>query len=356
MHYLNYAALCPTRTEAEQEVQATLEEFRRYLYSEAGIRWYEQKVKSSRKKVARLLNVADPSSIAFVPNASMASHLVFSFLDWQPGDTLLTTTHENPSVLREMDWLAHRGVKVHRIDLTTPEDLVSSIEKLVLSRSVKAFVLSHVSHVDGRILPIDKIGVIAKEHNVVFIVDGAQAVGHIPVDLLDLDFDVYFFPGHKWCCGPLGTGALVMHDHFLSSNPAFRKECVDPGKPNAMRFEIGTHNTGLIAGLAKACELKHQEGLGTPLLSLFREEARQELVGMKAIQIVEWGGNQAPGILTFRCLRAEDCQAVLIYLEATDNIVVKPFTDYPKGLCPAIRLFLVPRNRKEHRETGSEHD
>ena len=77
--------------------------------------------------------------------------------------------------------------------------------------------VSHVSHVDGRILPISLLSTMAREREAMFFVDGAKAVGHIPVDLDQLDFDVYFFTCHKWCAGPLGTCAMVLNHHFLNS-------------------------------------------------------------------------------------------------------------------------------------------
>ena len=80
MIYLNYAALSPTRLEAQQEVEATLAEFKSLLYSRAGLDWYHAKISACRKDVADVLDVANPASIAFVPNASMASHLAFSFI------------------------------------------------------------------------------------------------------------------------------------------------------------------------------------------------------------------------------------------------------------------------------------
>ncbi len=97
MIYLNYAALCPTHPEAEREVEGTLAEFKQYLYSDAGIQWYLQKSQRCREKVAKLLNVEDPSRIAFVPNASTANFLVLSSLVWNPGDAIVTSTGMCPT-------------------------------------------------------------------------------------------------------------------------------------------------------------------------------------------------------------------------------------------------------------------
>ena len=277
MIYLNYAALCPTRPEAEHEVASILAEFKQLLYSNAGLKWYERKVAACRQQVAQFFNIVHPSNIAFVSNASMAFHLIISSLHWKQGDIILTSNHENPSIRQEMQKLSDRGVSIKYFQTTTPRELINSIDHFSLKQRIKAIILSQVSHVDGRIFPVQEVGALARERNILFIVDGAQAVGHIPVDLKQFDFDFYFFPGHKWCCGPLGTGAVTVHDHFLSTNSFFGSDPLQSDKSPYRRFEIGTHNIGLIAGLAKACEIKQQDGYNTEYLWSLREKVMREL-------------------------------------------------------------------------------
>ena len=130
MIYLNYAALCPTHPEAEREVEGTLAEFKQYLYSDAGIQWYLQKSQRCREKVGKLLNAQDPSTIAFVPNASTANSLVLSSLVWNPGDAIVTSTHENPSIIRELRTLAQRGVQTHTVKPTSASEFVTAIARL----------------------------------------------------------------------------------------------------------------------------------------------------------------------------------------------------------------------------------
>ena len=137
MKYLNYAALSPTRLEAQQEVEATLAEFRALLYSPAGLDWYGKKIWDFRRTVADLLDVSQPASIAFVPNASMASHLALSFVPWQPGDVILTSTHENPSVLREIQWLAHRQVELLTVKSTSTRTLLTTIREQLPKHQIK---------------------------------------------------------------------------------------------------------------------------------------------------------------------------------------------------------------------------
>lgn len=338
MIYLNYAALCPTLPETEKEVERTLAEFKRYLYSEAGIEWYLKKVSDCRQKVGALLHVNDSSSIAFATNASTAHYLLLSSLKWEPGDTVLTTTHENPSITKQLRALELEGVHVRAVRPTSLHTFLETLEERFDEPGVKAVVMSHVSHVDGRVFPIHEVASLARARQCLVIIDGAQAVGHIPVDLNTLDFDAYFFPGHKWCEGPLGTGAMVMRESFFA-HPRYRGiEAEQPGGSPAGSFEIGTHNIGLIAGLAKACEQRCHQGIDTEPQRTFRETAKELLGGHRNCRFLEWQGPHAPGILTFKGADDLDHGAFVKRLASESRIVVKPFVDYPEEDAPAIRL------------------
>ena len=176
MIYLNYAALSPTHVQVEQEVEKTLSEFKEHLYSDAGIEWYRAKVQHCREAVGALLHVSDQSFIAFTPNASTANYMLLSLIAWRPGDIILSTTHENPSIRNELLALQHRGVETHFLQPTSsPQQFLVSVQHALQKQKVRAIILSHVSHVDGRILPITEIASLAKEHDSLCIVDGAQA-------------------------------------------------------------------------------------------------------------------------------------------------------------------------------------
>lgn len=338
MIYLNYAALCPALAAAEEEVERTLAEFRRYLYSDAGIEWYLRKVQECRHKVGALLHVSDPSTIAFTTNASTAHYLTLSSLKWEPGDTILTTTHENPSITKQLRALERDGVRVHAVRPTSLQTFLQTLEARVNEPGVNAIVMSHVSHVDGRVFPVRDVASLARSRQCLVIIDGAQAVGHIPVDLDALDFDGYFFAGHKWCQGPLGTGAMVMREGFFAHSRYRGIEGERHGESPAGSFEIGTHNIGLIAGLAEACEHRHQPGIDTEPQRTFRETAKELLGGHRNCRFMEWQGPHAPGILTFRGADDLDHGAFARRLASEAEIVVKPFVDYPEEDTPAIRL------------------
>ncbi len=338
MIYLNYAALCPALAEAEEEVERTLAEFKRYLYSEAGIEWYLRTVNDCRHRVGELLHVDDPSSLAFTTNASTAHYLLLSSLKWEPGDTILTTTHENPSITNQLRVLEREGIRVGAVKPASLHAFLQTLEARFNEPGVKAIVMSHVSHVDGRVFPIHEVASLARARQCLVIIDGAQAVGHVPVDLSALDFDAYFFPGHKWCEGPLGTGAMVVRESFVLHHRYRAVEAETHNRATASRFEIGTHNIGLIAGLAKACEQRCRRGIDTEPQRTFRDMAKELLGRHPHCRFLEWQGPHAPGILTFKGADNLDHEAFVKRLASEAGLIMKPFLDYPEGDAPAIRL------------------
>jgi len=297
MIYLNVAGLSPFKQDVQQEVTSTLEQFSRLLYSDEGIHYYRESLQRCREDLAQWLQVKDAQRIAFVPNATTASWLVLSRIPWKSGDQVLTTTHENSTVLKEIMALKPRGVHVHTLDPNSPDELETQIEQLLKSRQVRAIIISHVSHIDGRIFPIERLYQLTQNYQALLIVDGAQAVGHIPVSFHDWQPDAYFFPGHKWCAGPMGTGALILGKPF-----AERDEGKETNQPLWADFELGTQNIGLIAGFAKACTNKQREGLKTATLESLREEVRRALSETSGLKFLEWDGPHSPGIFSFTCL------------------------------------------------------
>ena len=322
MIYLNVAGLSPFKQDVQQEVTTTLEQFSRLLYSDEGIHYYRETLQRCRKDLAQWLQVEDAHRIAFVPNATTASWLVLSRIPWKSGDQVLTTTHENSTVLKEIMALQPRGVHVHTLDPSSPDELEIQIEQLLKSRQVRAIVISHVSHIDGRIFPIERIYQLTQNYQALLIVDGAQAVGHIPVTFHDWQPDAYFFPGHKWCAGPMGTGALILGKPFAERDENDRDEGEETNQPPWADFELGTQNIGLIAGFAKACTIKQQDGPKTETLGSLREEVRQELSRTSRFKILEWEGPHSPGILS---LTSQEMQTEGHLQSKSHNISWKTF-------------------------------
>jgi len=300
MIYFNVAGLSPFNQAVQQEVETILEQFSRLLYSDEGIHFYRETLQRCRQHLAQFLQVEDDQRIAFVPNATTASALVLSRIHWESGDSVLTTTHENSTVLKEICGLQSKGVQIETLEPSSPAELENAIEQRLRTTQIRAILISHVSHIDGRIFPIERLSQLTQKYRTLLIIDGAQAVGHIPVSFHAWQPDAYFFPGHKWCAGPMGTGALILGEEFTEHDKREHSK-----QPLWSQFELGTQNIGLISGFAKACLVKQKDGMQFARLEHIRKKLRQKLSNNSQFRMLEWDGPQSPGILSFTSPKKE---------------------------------------------------
>ena len=212
-----------------------------------------------RERLATLLGAGDAMRVVHCFNCTDALNLAIKG-SLHVGDHVVATCLEHNSVLRVLYALAQRG----RITLTLvspgpdgfvdPEDVRSA-----LTPATALIVCTHASNVTGAIQPVAAIGQVAKAAGVRYLIDGAQALGGMPVDVKALGCDLYAFPGHKSLLGPQGTGGLYIA-------PGIRLNPLREGgtgtdshsllQPETLpeRYESGTVNLPGIAGLAAGCE------------------------------------------------------------------------------------------------------
>ncbi len=332
MFYFNYAGLSPTRREAVEEELKVQTQFETMLFSESGVDYYLDQLDKCREAVGELLQARDPQDIAIVQNASLAAGIILSSLEFRKGDTIVTSDQEHPGVTAPLNVLDAKGVDVISLNCKNPEDFITQLEAICHSRRVRLILISHVSYKDGRILPIEEAAAVAKVKNTFIAVDGAQAVGHIPVDVNALDIDVYFFSGHKWCFGPMGTGAIYVTKNFIAeTQPPWVgwTAKTDREKLFAKRFEIGTQNISLIAGMARACQLKAEERKPAECLLRFRKKVMAFMHQESNLDCIEWAGPHAPGILSFVNHQGIAPNNIVDSLYQRHDIVVKPI-NYPE--------------------------
>jgi len=333
MGYFNYAGLSPTRVEAVEEMQAVSNEFRTLLFSESGIAWYRKQVENYRQKVARLLHVnlgEGGDSLVFVPNATTAYRLTLSALELHRGDVVITSDQEHLSTLQALYSLKQRGIELIVIPASSEGRFLTQLDDVCKEKRARLITLSHVAHTDGKVFPLQQVCEIAGRRHIILAIDGAQAVGHVPVDLGTLDVDFYFFSGHKWCAGPMGTGALLITKQYKERHA--RREFGLSVTGSAQEYvDLGTQNIGLISGLARACEMKQQELPAMADLAGLRTVFRGCLSRMSDVEIAEWDGPHAPGILSFRVAKAGfDTTRIAEYLNVKFDIAIKPLR-YPES-------------------------
>lgn len=323
--YFNYAGLARPAPCVVQRVKAVDREYSRLLFSEDGVPMYEAVLAECRLAASALLGAAGKGGITLLPNSSTAINLALSSLgsNLKPGDLVLTSDQEHPAVEWPLGRLAARGIGIERVASASPAEFLEKIDVLARKRHPALAVLSHVSYKSGRVMPVEEAGRIFAEHAVPYVVDGAQAVGHVAVDVLATKACAYAFTGHKWLFGPMGTGGLWTSDDFVRVNPLAWAGYPRRGGAD---LENGTINCALFAGLAEACRAWAEE-FPSRVEKMRRVAAKisRSLTGLYREAEGRWDGPHAPGILAYaledRVSGADLAQAALRRYQ----VAIKPF-------------------------------
>lgn len=171
--------------------------------------------KSLKEVIGRLMNV-DYQDVILGNSASYGLHLLANGIPWKKGDEILTMQNDFPTNILPWLGLEERGVKVIQLKakdkVLTPEEV-----KRVITPRTRLCCLSHVHSFSGHTLDIQEIGKICREKGIIFIVNMAQSVGSLPVDLAKFHADGVVCVGHKWLCGPYGTGFIWMTPELRAS-------------------------------------------------------------------------------------------------------------------------------------------
>ena len=173
-------------------------------------------VYATREAVADLFGFADPLRVVFGQNVTEALNLAMLGL-LREGDHVVTSSMEHNAVMRPLRELERRGVEL-TVVACSPEGLLDpqDVEAAVRPNTTMV-VLNHASNVVGTVLPVRAVGRIAREHDLLLLVDTAQTAGAYPVDMEEDLIDLLAFTGHKSLLGPMGTGGLLIGERVLAS-------------------------------------------------------------------------------------------------------------------------------------------
>lgn len=182
-----------------------------------GERWLQESARIATR-IAGFCG-CDADEVFFTHGAGEALGIVANGLDLAAGDEILTTTLEHPAALSPWLVLARRrGIVVKQIALPSPmsgpEEALGLFAGAVTERT-KVLCFSHVQYADGTLMPVKDLCQFARQRNLVTLVDGAQALGMIEVNLRDLGCDFYATSFHKWLGGSQGSGLLYVRREML---------------------------------------------------------------------------------------------------------------------------------------------
>lgn len=241
-----------------------------YELSERCTELYER----TREKVRSFLNAKRADEIVFVRGTTEGINLVAHCLsvDWQQGDEVILSTMEHHSNIVPWQMLAKKiGIELKIIPITDSGAMDVAAYKNLFSARTKLVAISHVSNALGTINPVNEMTAIAHDQKVPVLLDGAQAVPHLPVDLQAIDCDFYVFSAHK-VYGPTGIGVLYAKKKWLDLMPPYQGggdmietvsfSDVTFAKP-PQKFEAGTPDISGVIGLYAAIEYVEAIGMQT---------------------------------------------------------------------------------------------
>ena len=269
---------------------------------------------NAREAVRRFLNAKSAAEIVFTRNTTEGLNLAaysYGLSHIKAGDEVVVSILEHHSDLLPWQMVCRQtGAALKFLDCEPDGSLdLNKAETLITDRT-KLVAVTHVSNVVGRVNPIRQLADMAHKHGAVMVVDGAQSMPHIPVDVQALDADFLAFSGHK-VYGPMGIGVLYGRRALLEEMPPFltggemiesvsREGAVFAELPH--KFEAGTVNAAGAAGLHAAINYVQSVGFD----AMHRQElalTARTLAGMAEMPHIHVIGSDRPeehnGIVTF---------------------------------------------------------
>lgn len=294
-----------------------------YAFSEEATLAYE----NARDRVASFINAPVREEIIFTRNTTEAINLVayaWGRANIRPGDRILLTEMEHHSNLVPWQLLAQeKGARLIYLPITDEGLLRMDLLDSLLDERVKLVAVTMMSNVLGTVNPVREIIQKAHAAGAVVLVDAAQAVPHIPVDVQDLDCDFMAFSGHKMC-GPTGIGVLYGKKTLLEAMPPFlgggdmiRKVEWESATWNQLpwKFEAGT--PAFVEGIGLGAAVDYLSGIGMEAIAAHEREltayAMERLSALTGLSIIGPPAHQRGGVVafTFRGIHPHDIAHML---------------------------------------------
>ncbi|MBD2075969.1 aminotransferase class V-fold PLP-dependent enzyme [Phormidium sp. FACHB-592] len=314
--YFNYGGQGPLPEVALEAIQQSYVQIQQLgPFSNQSNTWIVNEAELTRRAIAAELGTTS-QTITLTENVSAGCNIALWGINWRSGDHLLLSDCEHPGIIAAVQELQRRfGIEVSICpfqETLNVGDPVAVLEQH-LRPTTRLVVLSHILWNTGQVLPLAAITAVCHRYPshqpIQVLVDAAQSVGVLPLQLDQLQADFYAFTGHKWWCGPEGLGGLYIRPEALANlHPTFigwRGITADSHgqptgwKPNGQRYELATSAYPLYAGVRAAISLHHQWGTA---------EARYQR--LQTLSYALW--QQLADLLGVVCLRSTPPEAGLV--------------------------------------------
>jgi isopenicillin-N epimerase len=247
-----------------------------------------------RKKAGSVIN-ADGRDVALTQNATMGINFIANGLDLKPGDEVLLTDQEHPGALGPWELRAKRqGIVVRKLVIPIPTPDPQTVIKIfaeAIGPSARVLAVPHITSKHGIVMPARELCELGRARGLFTLVDGAQAIGQLRVDVKKIDCDAYACSPHKWLLAPPGNGLLYVRadrqkDIWTTlASSQWNNYAPESGVFRLMQF--GTANAALLAGLDAAIDFHLRIGpekIERRIIGL-ADQLRAGLQGIKGVTI-----------------------------------------------------------------------
>jgi selenocysteine lyase/cysteine desulfurase len=351
--YANVAGSGPTFP----VVQRAADRARRWLnevgmFGHVGYEAYNEWLAEARADISAFLGDGDGAShVALATSATDGLNTLIQGLRIPTGSLLATTAEEHGSALLPLHRRRERGDRLVIVRHESDEQLLGELER-AFADGARALVMSLVSCKSGNVLPVREACALARRAGATSIVDAAQALGQVPVDVRALGADAVVTLGHKWMHGPLATGAFWVRDveRFSVERLGWRSQSafeVDEGytlQPDATRFETGTIDAPAFVGLRQAIAV--QRALGARVAERLRALRARLVSRLAPLPVVLRSRADAPTGIVVITPSEGDAAGIVTRMWSDDRIVVKHLAE--RGIVPdGIRISFWALHRDE---------
>lgn len=317
--------------------------------------WITDEVETTRSAIASELNAA-PQTITLTEDVTVGCNIALWGIEWQPGEHILMSDCEHPGIIATTQEISRRfGVEVSTCPIMATLNAGDPVDVIAqhLKPNTRLVVLSHILWNTGQILPLDKIAKMCQKAGVKILVDAAQSVGLLPLNLTELGIDFYAFTGHKWWCGPMGVGGLYVKPEALASlQPTFigwRSIVMDSSgkptswQPDGRRYEVATSAFGQYAGLREAIALHQQWGTSEQRyqqicqLSTYLWQRLNELSDICCLRTFP----PETGLVSFQLQRETTTHRQLVQFLETQNMMTRTLLA-PDCVRACVHYFTLP--------------
>lgn len=260
----------------------------------------------ARETVRTFIHARNAEEIIFTRNTTEGLNLVaysYGLSHLKEGDEIAVTIMEHHSNLLPWQMVARQtGARLRFLECEPDGRISQEVLKQGINKHTRILAATHVSNVLGCVNPIKEMASLAHQAGAVMVLDGAQSVPHMPVDVQELDVDFLAFSGHK-LMGPMGIGVLYGKKQLLEKMPPFltggemissvsREDAVFAPVPQ--KFEAGTVNAAGAAGLQAAIGYIQNIGFGT-IMKKEQKLTAKAMEGLAGLPYVRILGSEAPG-------------------------------------------------------------